>query len=62
MNNVFATVFPSKELLYILRNVLNRLDDLDAPDLTFKHPRSLTLKLLFGALILLGLVFYFLLG
>jgi hypothetical protein len=54
--------FPSKELLYILRKIHNRLDDLDASDLTFEHPRSSTSKLLFGAFVPLGLVFYSLLG
>jgi hypothetical protein len=59
MNNVFATPFPSKELLYILRKIHNRLDDLDAPDSTFEHPRSSTSKLLFGAFVPLGLVSFF---
>jgi hypothetical protein len=60
--NEFATVFPSKELLYILRSIPNCLDDLDAPDLIFEHPRSSTSKPLFGALVPLGSVFYSSLG
>ena len=32
MSNDFATVFPSKEILYILRSFPNCLDDLNAPD------------------------------
>ena len=32
MSNDFATIFPSKEILYILRSFPNCLDDLNAPD------------------------------
>ncbi|KAK2441556.1 hypothetical protein QL285_012839 [Trifolium repens] len=47
MSNDFATLFPSKEKLYILRLFPNCLDDLNAPDLTSAphvlQPRKLLL-------------------